>query len=279
LLQGAVIGLVSIGQTFVILSGGIDLSLPWTLAGAAVITTVLMQMEGERGIWVIPLVLGLCSLIGLLNGLGIYYLEIPPAIMTLGMNGILLGAIAGLVGGSRGVQGRYGRVATFLGDLSRGNFLNIPNLFWVLLIIAAIITIVLSFSVFGRRLYAVGTNPKAALFSGVNVPRIILVVYMLSALFNGLAGILLAGKVSQAYLGMGDPYLFTSVAAVVIGGASILGGHGHVLGTVGGALLLSVLTATIPVLNLPRAYQLIVYGLVVLLAVYFASSRSIENSI
>jgi ribose transport system permease protein len=101
----------------------------------------------------------------------------------------------------------------------------------------------------------------------------LILVYVLSSVLNGLAGILLAGKFGRAYLGMGDPYLFISVAAVIIGGASILGGKGSYVGTVGGAMLLAVLLSLLPVLNMPRPFQLIIYGLVVLLAVFFSSSR------
>jgi ribose transport system permease protein len=278
ILEAAVIGLVSIGQTFVILTGGIDLSLPWVLSGAAIVTTLLTQAQNEPAIWAIPLVLGLCLLVGLINGLVITYLEVSPVIMTLGMNGILLGAIAGFAGGSAGVQGRYGTPPPFVIDLARGWLVEIPNLAWVLLILGVLGTLLLSFTAFGRRLYAIGTSRQVSLYSGVDLPRMTVLVYMLSAMCSGLAGILLAGKVGRAFLGMGDPYLFISVAAVVIGGSSVLGGSGHLLGTVGGAMFLSVLTATIPVLNLPRAYQLIVFGLVILLAVYFATNRSTREA-
>jgi ribose transport system permease protein len=99
------------------------------------------------------------------------------------------------------------------------------------------------------------------------------VAYVLSALLNGVAGILLAGKFGRAYLGMGDPYLFVSFSAVIIGGASIFGGSGNYIGTIGGSLLLAVLLSLLPVLNMPRSFQLIIYGLVVLLAVLVSTTR------
>lgn len=277
-LEASVIGLVSLGQTFVILSGGIDLSLPWVLSGAAVMMTIFTQGSNEAALWAIPLVLGMCLIIGLINGAVIAYLEVSPVIMTLAMNGILLGAVAGIAGGNAGVMGRFGDAPPFIVQLAQGRFLDIPNLTWILLLLAVVGTLVLSFSTFGRRLYAVGTSRQVSLYSGIDLTRMTLLVYMLSAFLAGVGGILIAGKLGRAMLGIGDPFLFTSVAAVVIGGASVLGGSGHFLGTLGGAMLLSVLTATIPVLNIPRPFQLIVFGLVILFAVYLASSRTTRET-
>jgi len=273
LFEAALVGLVSIGQTFVILTGGIDLSLPWIITGSAVILTILTQGQNAPALWAIPLVLVLCLLVGFINGIGIDKFEIPPPIMTLGMNAVLLGAITGISSGNAAIQGSYGKPPLFIRELSRGAIGNIPNLFLILIVLGILVSIVLSYSIFGRRLYALGTNKTVSLFSGVNVSRINVMVYMLSGFFGGIAGILMAGKVGQAYLGMGDPYLFTSVAAVVIGGANILGGSGHIIGTIGGALTLAVLTATIPVLDLPLAFQYVIYGLVVLIMVYISTAH------
>ena len=273
-LEASVIGLVALGQTFVILSGGVDLSLPWVLTGAAVMMTVMTNGVDAALPWAVPVTLLLCLGVGFVNGIGITVLRVSPVIMTLAMNGILLGAMAGLVSGGAVT---YGKTPPMIVDLVASRWLGIPSLVWIVAALAVLTTILLSFTSFGRRLYAVGTSPEVSLYSGIHVRRVTIAVYMLSAFSAGLAGIILSGKFGRAYLGMGDPYLFMSVAAVVIGGASISGGRGHYLGTLGGALLLAVLTATIPVLALPRAFQLMLYGFVVLIAVFFASRSGEER--
>lgn len=276
LIEAAVIAIVALGQTFVILSGGIDLSLPWTLAGTAVMMTVLTQGKDAANVWVIPLLLGVCLLVGLINGAIIAYLEVSPVIVTLAMSSILLGAVSGFGIGSSGVI--FGTTPLAIAALSSGRFLGVPNLVWVTIGLAIVATVVLSSSGFGRRLYSIGTSRQVSLYSGLNVKQITILVYMLSAFLSGLAGIFLAGKFGRAYLGMGDQYLFISVAAVVIGGTSVLGGSGHFLGTLAGALLLSVLTATLPVLNLARPFQLIIFGLVILIAVYFSTRQQARET-
>lgn len=275
-LEAAVITMVSLGQTLVILSGGVDLSLPWTLGGSAVMMTVLTRGQDAPALWAIPIILGACVIVGLVNGLIISRLEVSPVIVTLAMSGILLGAVSGFGIGSTGVI--YGTPPPTIVRFASGRFLEIPNLVWVSIGLAIVATLLLSYSVFGRRLYAIGTSPNVSLYSGVNIPRMTVLVYIISAVMSGAAGILLAGKLGQAYLGMGDQYLFISVAAVVIGGTSILGGSGHFLGTIGGALLLAVLTAAIPALNWPRPFQLIVFGLVILFAVFFATNQTARET-
>lgn len=276
LVEASVIAIVSLGQTLVILCGGIDLSLPWTLAGTAVMMTVLTEGEKAPLIWVVPLLLVGCLIIGFINGALITYLEVSPVIVTLAMGSILLGAVSGIGIGSSGVI--FGTTPALVSSLSGGRFLEVPNLVWVMIILAIIATIVLSYSKFGRRLYAIGTSREVSLYSGLDVKQVTIVIYMMSAFLGGVAGILLAGQFGRAYLGMGDQYLFISVAAVVIGGTSVLGGSGHYLGTLAGALLLTVLTATLPVLHLARPFQLIIFGLVILVAVYFSTTQQARET-
>ena len=134
----------------------------------------------------------------------------------------------------------------------------------------------LSKTAFGRQLYAVGTSATVAEFSGVPILRTTVLAYMLSGFTAALAGMLLTGYTAQAYLGMGDPYLFTSIAAVAIGGASILGGSGHYIGTIAGAFVLTILTGLLPALNLSTGALLIVYGAVILITVSLASESFSE---
>jgi ribose transport system permease protein len=142
-------------------------------------------------------------------------------------------------------------------------------LIWLVLAIAA--TLMLSRTAFGRYLYAQGTSATVAEFSGVPTLRVTVLAYTLSGLTAAAAGMLLTGYTAQAYLGMGDPYLFTSIAAVAIGGASILGGSGSYIGTIAGALVLTILTGLLPALNLSNGALLVVYGVVILVTVSLAS--------
>ena len=147
----------------------------------------------------------------------------------------------------------------------------VVGLVWVGVLIVA--TVVLSATPFGRRLYATGLNRRVAEFAGVNVRGVTVAVYVISGVAASLAGIVLAGYVGESYLGMGDPYLFASVAAVAIGGASILGGTGNYVGTTAGALVLAVLAAILPILGFTQATLEIVYGCVILIAISLSSLR------
>ena len=140
----------------------------------------------------------------------------------------------------------------------------VPVLAVLWLVVLVVATVVLSATPFGRRLYATGLNRRVAAFAGVNIQLVTVAVYVISSIAAALAGIALAGYVGQSYLGMGDPYLFASVAAVAIGGTSILGGSGNFVGTTAGALALAVLAALLPILGLQPAALEIIYGCVIL---------------
>jgi ribose transport system permease protein len=224
-------------------------------------------------IWAIPIVLVGCMVVGVLNGIGVTLLGVAPMIMTLAMNYILLGLVAGIGMGGVGTMGQYGQPPELILAAGTGNIKEVPYLVLIWIVLAIILTVFLGRTGFGRKLYAVGTSESVSEYSGITTRRTLITVYVLSALLNGVAGILLAGKFGRAYLGMGDPYLFVSFSAVIIGGASIFGGSGNYVGTIGGALLLAVLLSLLPVLNMPRSVQLIIYGVVVLLAVLVSTSR------
>jgi ribose transport system permease protein len=271
LIEASFIGIVALGQTFVILGGGIDLTVPWTLNGAAILVSLFADGRNEPLVWAIPLVLALGAAVGLCNGLGIAVLGINPIIMTLGANVILFGAVLGYTHGSPPAP-----APSHVEYLATGRLGPVPvnTLIWASL--AAIATIVLTWSAFGRHLYALGTNRTVAQFSGIAVSRITISTYVISGITGAFAGILLTGYTGQAYLGMGDPFLFSSVAAVAIGGASILGGSGHYLGTVAGALILTVLAGLLPILNLNEAARQVIYGAVILVTVALATIRRRE---
>ena len=262
------IGIAGLGQTLVIISGGIDLSVPWALNGAAVLVTVLTGGRSAPAGWAIPLLLALGALVGLVNGIGVAWLGVPPIVMTLGTFAILQGALLVATNGATGSS-----APPVLKTLSTGRWLGLPPAVWLWLLLALLAGAVLSATVYGRRLYAVGTNPVVAELSGVDVRRTVVVAYVVSGVGAVLAGLLLVGYVGNAYLGMGDPYLFSAVAAVAIGGASILGGSGHYAGTVAGALSLTLISVVLPVLGLRPAVLQIIYGVVILVAVAVTSVR------
>lgn len=265
------VGIVALGQTFVIIGGGIDLSIPWVLNSAAVLMTLLCAGQDLPLIWVVPLLLAGGGLIGLLNGAGVALLGVPPIIMTLAANVILQGLILVFTGGTPTPA-----APDMIKFLSVGRISGIPviALIWTALTVLA--WLLLSKSAFGRHLYAVGTNVTVARYSGVPATRTTILTYVISGMTAALGGILLTGYSGVAYLGMGDSYLFTTVAAVAIGGAPILGGSGHYIGTVAGALVLTILTGLLPALNLSSGALLVVYGAVILLTVSIGSETFSE---
>jgi ribose transport system permease protein len=268
LIFASFVGIAALGQTLCILTGGIDLSVPWVMTGSAVLTSIVAGGQASKLPQALLLVLGLAICVGLLNGIGVAYIGIPPIIMTLGMNGALQGLLLVYTNG-----GFSSTPPQDLVNFVVGNTLGIPNdiLIWLAVIIfgAALLT----WTTFGRRLYAIGTNSTAAHLAGIPVRRVLVVPYVVSAISASIAGLLLMGYTGQAFLSMGDPYLFTSAVAVAVGGASILGGKGHYLGTVAGALILTLVAAILPLYGLITADVQISYGLILLATVFVASLR------
>lgn len=256
-------GLVAAGQTLVVLIGGIDLSIPWTLNSMAVLMAAVAAGSDARAAWVVPAALVCGAAVGAVNGTGVALLSIPPVIMTLGMNGVLQGLTLGLTGGFT-CNTCAASVPPGLASLVNGTVAGIPGEILISLGVAIVVTIVLSWTNFGRRIYATGTSPRASYLSGVNTRLLTIGIYALSGLFAALAGILLTAYNGSATLGMGDPYLFESIAAVVIGGVSIVGGRGHYLGALAGGVTLTALVSVLLAKNMPPYGQDMVYGVVVL---------------
>jgi ribose transport system permease protein len=265
LLLASFIGLVAAGQTFVILIGGIDLSVPWVLNALAVLLTTASLGQNSRAWWVVPLVLIVGIVIGMVNGLGIVLFDIPPVVMTLGMNGVMQGLVLGFTGGFTCPTCNSLAPPVVQGAIT-GQVLGIPTGLLVWIVIAIIVGLVLGFTTLGRRIYAIGNNAIAAYLAGVNVRLVTIIVYAISGLFAAIAGIALTAFGQQATLGMGDPYLFDSIAAVVIGGASILGGRGNYWGTIAGAIFLVVLRAVLQEYDISEAARSIASGVVILVA-------------
>jgi ribose transport system permease protein len=263
LVVASFVGMVAAGQTFVILIGGIDLSVPWILNGAAILMVTSSLGQNDRAALAIVLTLGMGALIGFCNGIGVALFGVPAVVMTLAMNGIMEGLTLGLSGGMT-----CGACASYAPPVVQaavhGRFLGIPTALYLWVAVAAIVSVVLSLTTFGRSTYAIGNNVRASYLAGVRVTATVVVLYMLSGLFSALAGIMLVGFGGQAALGMGDPYLFQSIAAVVIGGVYILGGRGHYIGTLAGSISLVALISVLMAMNMPEYGRSIIYGVIIL---------------
>ncbi len=267
LISASFIGLVGLGQTFVIIGGGVDLSVPYTITTVGMLTALWAGGQNSRLVWVLPAVLGIAAFIGLVNGVGVAYLGISPIIMTLGMNVVVEGFLGVYLGYTQ-----PGSAPPFIGQIGSGTIGQIPIATLLWLGGGALATLALSLMVFGKRLYAAGSSQVVSQLSGINIARTRLATYVISGIAAGLAGLALTGYTGQAYLGMGDPYLFASVAAVAIGGAPLLGGGGNYIGTIAGALVLTMLAGLLPVLNLDPGWTDIVYGLTIIITVSVATA-------
>jgi ribose transport system permease protein len=264
LVVASFVGLVAAGQTFVILIGGIDLSVPWVLNAGAILMVTSSLGSDHRALLGLVLTLGLGALVGLCNGVGIALLGVPAVVMTLAMNGVMEGLTLGLSGGLT-CASCASYAPPIVQAAAHAHLLGVPVVLYIWLGVILLVSFVLSLTSFGRSTYAIGNNARASFLAGINVKATTVVLYMLSGLFAALAGIMLVGFGGQASLGMGDPYLFQSIAAVVIGGVYILGGRGHYLGTVAGSISLVALISVLMALNMPEYGRSIIYGVIILL--------------
>ena len=255
----AVIGIVAAGQTLVILMGGIDLSVGAVITVTAILLPLISPASDPTGLVGIMLVLAIATGIGFLNGAGAAYLRVPPIIMTLAMATFLQGLLVIVAGGSAVT---VSNPAVIL--LGQARPLGVPAgiILWIVVSIAVLL--IIHRTPLGARFLALGANPLAARLSGVSVARNTLLLYALSGFFAGLAGILVLGMNRQGYVGIGDPYLLMSIAAVVLGGTSILGGRGTYAGTIPGAILLVTTTALITVVNASPGWRSIMFGSLIL---------------
>lgn len=270
--EAAIIGIVAIGQTFVIITGGIDLSVAWMVGIAAIMVTNTTHSLDEILIWAVPFILILTTLFGVVNGFCIAYLNMPPIVMTLGMNTVLQG---GLVAVTQGAPG--GAAPALIKKMGQGSLGGMPYLILIWILLAAAVTLLLFKMRYGRELFAVGNNATVAAYSGISVRKVTLAAYAVSGLTAGIAGMLLAGKVGQSYLGIGDNFQFQSIAAVAIGGTSLMGGNGNYLGTVAGAFTITIILAILAALNLPFGVQKMAYGIVVLISVLMSVRKGLRK--
>lgn len=261
-LESALIGIVALGQTLVVITGGIDLSVAWMMTIGAYMVSNLVNSSNANLVWGIPLMLVVTFGLGAINGFCISCLRVPAIVMTLGMNIILQGALVALTQGSPGQS-----APPLLLTLGQKNLLGISYLVIIWIIMTVVVMLALFKMKYGRKLFAIGNNATVAKYSGIRVDNTIILSYAISGMTAGIAGALLAGKVGSCYLAMGDTYQFQSIAAVAIGGTSMLGGKGNYLGTVAGSLTITILLGILVALNLPFGVQTMAYGLIVLISV------------
>lgn len=271
--QISVIGLLGIGVTMAIISTGIDLSLGSVLALSAVVAASLAQQPGwESAMYpglaglpvIVPILAGLAVGVaaGFTNGFLIAQFRIPPFIATLGMMTVARG-LALLYSDGRPISSLT-ESFTFIGQ---GELLGIPLPILILALVAVLASIMLNHTRFGRYIYAIGGNEQAARISGVKIYRVKLGIYTISGLLAGLAGIVLAARISSGQPGLGVSYELDAIASAVIGGTSFSGGIGTVWGTLVGALIIGVLNNGLDLLNVSAYWQQIVKGAIIVLAI------------
>jgi ribose transport system permease protein len=269
--SGAFLGVIAAGATLVILLGHIDLSVPWTLTVAATMGTAVARANGGAWAELGPLAgIAAGALIGVLNGVGVAYLRIPSLIWTLAVNSILLGAVA-FYAGNTVISSEPSPVMAALG--AGRSFGVLPNAVLVWVAVSALVVWVLRRTLMGRYIYAVGTREVAAHMSGIDTRRVILGAFVASGVCSAIAGLLLAGYAGQSYQRMGDPFLLPGIAAVVVGGTSILGGRGRYGGTVAGVLLITLMSSMLSLMHVPEAVKQICYGLVIVVMVGLYSRK------
>lgn len=265
------LGILAAGAMLVILLGHIDLSFPWILTGSAIIVTTL---GGASQPWLvyaaIPFGLAFGFAIGLLNGVVVAKLRIPSLVWTLAVNSMLLGIAIYYQGAHR----PQGQAPGLVKSLAVGTTFGIPNAFLLWLAVSAAIVFLLRGTTFGKLLYAIGNNEKAVYLAGARPQRTTILAFSISGLLAGLVGVLLAGYANQAYQGMGNPYLMPTIAAVVIGGTSILGGRGNYAGTFVGAFFVTLLLSILSVIQMAEASRQIIFGALILLMLIIDSART-----
>lgn len=259
--QSSIIGIISAGMTFVIISGNFDISVG-AVAALSGAVTMKLATSGVNIFLAMAAALLVCGFVGLVNGFVVAKIGIPSLITTMAMVSIVKGSMLMLTGG-------YPITETFdfLDTLGNGYFLGIPIPVIVFAITVFIAWVVLSKTRFGRHVYSVGGNAEASRLNGINVDSYKIKVFMINAVLAGIAGIVLVGRMGTASPAAGDGYDMDAIASVVIGGTSVAGGSGSPIKTVVGVLMMSVINNSFNLLGVDMYFQYIFKGLIILVAV------------
>jgi ribose transport system permease protein len=248
----AFLGIIATGEMIVILMGQIDLSIPWTICIGGMMATGASGILGSAlGVpLAVPFGILCGALVGVVNGWGVAYLRAPSMIFTLGMNAVAQGLMVYHTGGFAPQD----RATPLMIELASGQLipgLSNPLLVWIAL--GALTVYLLTRTVFGRQVYAIGNRERAVFLSGVDSRRVTLIAFAFSGACAAAGGVLLAGWANRSYQAMGDPYLLPTIAAIVLGGTNVLGGRGSYIGTVAGVILITLLQSILSVLQ-PQDY-------------------------
>ncbi|MCS7222614.1 MAG: ABC transporter permease [Anaerolineae bacterium] len=270
----ATFGVLAIGEILVIITGGIDLSVGslTALTGVIVATLMLKGAFGLAPVGMIPAILitlALGTLVGVWHGLFVTKLKIPPFIITLS-TWLIARGMAGYI--TRGYPIVYPSGHPFLA-LGQGDLANVPISFIILIVVALIVSFILNFTVLGRHIYAVGGNLEAARVSGVHVDRVRIFCYATSGFMAAMTGILLASRLGQGTPTVGTAYELWAIAATVIGGTSLFGGEGTVLGALLGAAIMGVMQNGMVLINISSYLQDAILGVVLAIAVIYDMVR------
>jgi len=267
----AVNGVLAIACTFVIITGGIDLSVGTLMTFCAVMAGVVLTYWGLPIWWGVLAAILFGALCGFVSGVLIAKLKIPPFIATLGMM-MLLKGLALVISGTKPIyfndtpEFPYISQESLIGELMPA--LPIPNAVLILFIVAIVSSLILNKTLLGRYTFALGSNEEAVRLSGVNVDFWKIVVYSVSGGICGIAGLLIASRLNSAQPALGQGYELDAIAAVVIGGTSLSGGTGTILGTIIGAFIMSVLTNGLRIMSVAQEWQTVITGVIIILAVY-----------
>jgi len=266
------LGMVAAGQTVVIISGGIDLSVGAMVTLAGVTITQTMYATRFGFVPAVALAFVAAVLLGLLNGAGIGLLRIPPLVMTLASSTIIHGIALLITNGTP----HEVRIPSFQEWVVKPSLFGINGVLQSWIVVSVIVLLLLERTVYGKRIFLSGSNPTAALYAGYNPRRLTFFVYIFASVLSAGAGIVSIAFTGNSYLGMGDAYQLGSIAAVVLGGTSILGGTGSYWGTIAGALLLTLITSVLTLFRVSGGGQNAVEGaiILVLMAMYAVGTRT-----
>lgn len=253
------LGILAIGQTFVILTGGIDLSIAYSITFVACVFGTVLKVTGSSGLAVIVALIA-SILNGMFKGFGVAILKFPPMVMTLAASAVLMSATFLFTGGVL-----KGNSVDWLDTLVKGSVLGIRYVVLVWVVLGLLAIWILKRTGFGRSIYAIGSNARVAKLSGINTTKVLILTYIYESVMIGIAGLLLVGYIGYPNYTMGDGYQLISVACVVIGGTSIMGGQGGYLGTIGGVVIIYLIESILIVLNMAEAGRDIIYGALILL--------------
>jgi ribose transport system permease protein len=259
--QASLLSLMAVGLTFVILTGGLDLSIGATVGLAACLAGAVIKATGSPVLGVTAAI-GAGLSVGVINGLLVTVLKIPSFVATYGMLWFLHGITFAFMGGET-IHG-FPAGFRFIGN---GFFLGVPLPVYLMTAVLIVGTALLRYTTFGHEIYALGANPEAARLSGVPVLRRLITAYVLSGLMAGIAGVVFLARLNSAEGDIGDSLTLPAIAAVLVGGASLFGGVGTLLGTVLGAILLTLVLNGMNLLGVHANWQPLVTGLIILLAV------------